>query len=102
MAVAGRLALTQARGFDLIFLDPPFGSDWPSRVRPLLGSLLADGGWVYLESETKLSHQANAQQAWAEAGFSLVRSATAGRVHYHLLKFQGSSFYEDCGLSRNV
>ena len=102
MAVATRLALTQARGFDLIFLDPPFGSDWPSRVRPLLGSLLADGGWVYLESETKLSNQANAQQAWAEAGFSLVRSATAGRVHYHLLKFQGSNFYEDCGLSRNV
>jgi len=102
MAVATRLALTQARGFDLIFLDPPFGSDWPSRVRPLLGSLLADGGWVYLESETKLSNQANAQQAWAEAGFSLVRSATAGRVHYHLLKFQGCSFYEDCGLSRNV
>jgi 16S rRNA (guanine(966)-N(2))-methyltransferase RsmD len=102
MAVATRLALTQARGFDLIFLDPPFGSDWPSRVRPLLGSLLADGGWVYLESETKLSNQANAQQAWAEAGLSLVRSATAGRVHYHLLKFQGSNFYEDCGLSRNV
>ena len=102
LAVAARLGLTQARGFDLIFLDPPFGSDWPSRVRPLLGPLLADGGWVYLEAETKLSNQADTQQVWAEAGFSLVRSASAGRVHYHLLKFQGSSFYEDCGLSRNV
>jgi 16S rRNA G966 N2-methylase RsmD len=102
LAVAARLGLTQARGFDLIFLDPPFGSDWPSRVRPLLGPLLADGGWVYLEAETKLSTPADGHQAWAEAGFSLVRSASAGRVHYHLLKFQGPSFYEDCGLSRNI
>ena len=102
MAVAARLALTQARGFDLIFLDPPFGVDWPQRVRPLLGPLLADGGWVYLEAETKLTHEAEAYPAWADAGFTVVRSASAGRVHYHLLKFQGSSFYEDCGLSRNV
>jgi len=102
MAVAARLALAQARGFDLIFLDPPFGVDWPQRVRPLLGPLLADGGWVYLEAETKLTHEAEAYPAWADAGFTVVRSASAGRVHYHLLKFQGSSFYEDCGLSRNV
>lgn len=102
MAVASRLARTHPRGFDLIFLDPPFGADWPSRVRPLLGPLLADGGWVYLEAETSLHSQADAYPAWAEAGFTMVRSAGAGRVHYHLLKFQDSSFYEDCGLSRNV
>ena len=102
MAVAARLALTQAREFDLVFLDPPFGADWPTRIRPLLGPLLAAGGWVYLEAETKLNHQAEAYPAWADAGFTVVRSASAGRVHYHLLKFQGSSFYEDCGLSRNV
>ena len=100
--VGGRLARVHPRGFDLVLLDPPYGAGWPKRVRPLLGPLLADGGWVYLEAEAALAAQAGEPEAWAGAGFTLVRSGSAGRVHYHLLRFQSSSCHEDCGLSGNV
>jgi 16S rRNA (guanine(966)-N(2))-methyltransferase RsmD len=102
LIVGRRLALKQPRGFDLILLDPPFGAGWPQRVRPLLGPLLADGGWVYLEAEAALATQAGEPEAWAGAGFTLARSGSAGRVHYHLLQFQSSSCHEDCGLSGNI
>jgi hypothetical protein len=100
--MGGRLALAHPRGFDLVLLDPPYGAGWLKRVRPLLGPLLADGGWVYLEAEAALATQAGEPEAWAGAGFTLVRSGSAGRVHYHLLRFQSSSCHEDCGLSGNV
>jgi len=100
--MGGRLALAHPRGFDLVLLDPPYGAGWLKRVRPLLGPLLADGGWVYLEAEAALATQVGEAEAWAGAGFTLVRSGSAGRVHYHLLRFQSSSCHEDCGLSGNV
>src|SRR5690606_37669979 len=63
-------------GFDLIFLDPPFGQ---GRLEPLwqpVASALAPDGLVYVEAE---AHQ-------APPGFTIVRESKAGAVHFHLLE----------------
>ncbi len=67
-----------ASRFDLIFLDPPFGKDWLTRIWPLLPAVLADHALVYVEAEKALE---------PPPGFELVRQDKAGAVHYHLLKF---------------
>ncbi len=71
-------ALRAARGYDLVFLDPPFGQGWPARIWPLLPAALAPGALVYIEAETALE---------APSGFELLRQDKAGAVHYHLLQF---------------
>ena len=40
-----------SRPYDIAFLDPPFGSGLLEGALPLLPPLLADGAWLYLESE---------------------------------------------------
>ncbi|HXH01622.1 MAG TPA: 16S rRNA (guanine(966)-N(2))-methyltransferase RsmD [Xanthomonadaceae bacterium] len=37
--------------YDIAFLDPPFGSGLLEAALPLLPPVLADGAWLYLESE---------------------------------------------------
>ncbi len=79
-------ALTVARGFDaasfdLVLLDPPFDA---GLVEPALAAalrLLAPGGLAYVESGAALTGAAA-----AGAGFTIVRAARAGRVHFHLLQ----------------
>lgn len=67
----------QNRRFDVIFLDPPFGEDpWPWLL-PGCAERLAPGGFVYAEA---------ARQITPPPPLSLHRHATAGRVHYHLLR----------------
>ena len=65
--------------FDLLMLDPPFGQDWLDRLWPLIPGALADGGLLYLEAEHTTGDPPD--------GFSLLRQARAGRVHFHLLQF---------------
>jgi len=36
--------------FDLIFIDPPFGSDYAQKILPMLTPWLADRAWVYVET----------------------------------------------------
>lgn len=75
-----RLLQQRPERFDVIFLDPPFHADWWPRVAPAVWPLLKPEGWVYWEADAALT----AAQA-ADYGFSVVRAARAGQVHYHLL-----------------
>lgn len=74
MVVLKRL---EASKFDLIFLDPPFGADWLSKVWPALPNLLEPNGLVYIEAENAIS---------CPEGYTLLRQDRAGAVHYHLFQ----------------
>jgi 16S rRNA (guanine966-N2)-methyltransferase len=63
--------------FDVIFLDPPFNSDYLSQTLPLLANRLTQDGKVYLESGTVFEPGA----AWR-----VVKRARAGAVHYQLIE----------------
>ncbi len=69
--------------FDLVFLDPPFGSDVLARLLPLVVERLAPGGAVYVESSHALAP--DAPPLASAPGLLLHRAARAGQVHYHLL-----------------
>ncbi len=65
--------------FDVIFLDPPFKSDYLPRLLKLLENSLAEGGMVYVESGGAFEPD----KAWR-----VVKQAKAGAVHYQLLERQ--------------
>lgn len=73
--------------FDLIFLDPPFGQGWLKRVLPRAWSILKPGGRLYVEAEAPLVPGGSEWPALPDGGhdLTLLRSAKAGQVHYHLL-----------------
>lgn len=75
-AVLGQLA----GPFDLVFLDPPYGSGELPRVLEVLASrgLVVPGGRVYLEDAA--AHGVPE----LPAGWTLLRSKRAGNVGYHL------------------
>jgi 16S rRNA (guanine966-N2)-methyltransferase len=70
-------------GFDLIFLDPPFGKDLLAKLWPTLSELLNNNGKVYVESEEPI--EALLQRLNVEAQWRVERAANAGQVYYHLL-----------------
>jgi 16S rRNA (guanine(966)-N(2))-methyltransferase RsmD len=72
-------------GFDVVFLDPPFGAGllWPA-VDAVL-PLLAAGGLVYAEADAPI-----APDEAAAKGLEVVRSARAGRVCFHLLQLRNA------------
>jgi 16S rRNA (guanine966-N2)-methyltransferase len=78
-----RLSRTQAERFDLVFLDPPFGQGWVTRLLPSLTPLLAPGALVYVESEQALTE--------ISGNWLLERSGRAGQVHYHVFRWGGSA-----------
>jgi 16S rRNA (guanine966-N2)-methyltransferase len=63
--------------FDVIFLDPPFDSDYLPNLLPLLVDKLAQNGVVYLESGKSFE---------PEAPWQVKKKARAGAVHYQLLR----------------
>ena len=65
------------RKFDLVFLDPPYRQSWLDRVWPLLPTIVADGGRVYVEAESELS---------PPPPWRVVRQGRAGQVFHHLLE----------------
>jgi 16S rRNA (guanine(966)-N(2))-methyltransferase RsmD len=74
-------AASQADGaaparFDLVLLDPPFGTGLAGPAVAAAAPLVVPGGWLYLE----------AAERWPEppAGFSVHRALRAGAVHAHL------------------
>lgn len=86
LSVASGLAAragTEGSRFQLIFLDPPYHSDWLVKILPLCERLLADGGVVYAEAEMALD--GDAPPDWL-AGWNVVRADKAGMVFYHLLQ----------------
>jgi 16S rRNA (guanine966-N2)-methyltransferase len=72
-----------AKGFDLIFADPPYHQNWLERVMPLCAQVLTPTGLLYVESEQALD--GDAAPAWM-AFWEIVRADKAGMVFYHLLR----------------
>lgn len=64
--------------YDVIFLDPPFQSDFLIKVLPLLGNRLSEAGTVYIESGEPF--QADT------AEWKVTKQAKAGKVYYQLLQ----------------
>lgn len=88
LAVASSLASGAAKGFEVIFLDPPYHRDWLVKILPVCERLLADGGMVYAEAEVPLDGESPPD--WME-GWKVVRADKAGMVFYHLLQRNGPS-----------
>jgi len=72
------MARAQAGRFDLVFLDPPFGSDLAEQALLQAARLVADGGFIYLEARQALPT--------APEGWVMHRHGRAGTVHFHLLQ----------------
>jgi len=70
----------EKRTFDVIFLDPPFGSDAWDALLPVAADRLALSGMLYVEAPTTVD---------APSGLEVWRSDRAGQVHYHLLRRAG-------------
>jgi 16S rRNA (guanine966-N2)-methyltransferase len=71
-------AATTPGQFDIVFVDPPYGSGLAEAVLPRLPRLLATDALVYVESERALS----APQPWRR-----VKGGRAGAAHYGLLEW---------------
>ena len=39
-----------SKRFDLVFIDPPFGTEYAQQILPLISPWLADSAWVYVET----------------------------------------------------
>lgn len=63
--------------FDVVFLDPPFQSDYLARLWPLMAGLLAPEGMLYVESGGTVE----APHSW-----QVIKRGKAGAVHYQLFK----------------
>lgn len=64
--------------FDVIFLDPPFQSDYLEKLLPLLAKQLSPQGMLYIESGTLFE----AGEPW-----QVIKRDKAGAVHYQLMQY---------------
>ena len=62
--------------FDVIFLDPPFESDYLPRLLEILPQCLADNGVVYIESGAAIE---------VPSPWQVIKSGKAGQVWYQLI-----------------
>ena len=69
------------RGFDAVFLDPPFDAGLWDKALRAAEPALADGGAIYLEAPAEWT-----DVQLAPAGLALERHLKAGAVHAHLLR----------------
>lgn len=73
-------ALEFARGahsrFDVVFVDPPYRLGLQAEALGVVAGLLAEGGRVYVESDAAIE---------PPHGWTSVKHARAGRVHFYLL-----------------
>lgn len=70
------------RSFDIVFLDPPFGEELLPRALEATAPLVAEQGYLYVESGEPLVMDAIEPLA----GWTMVRQGKAGAVFYHLLQ----------------
>jgi 16S rRNA (guanine966-N2)-methyltransferase len=70
-------ARLQNRPFDVIFLDPPFQSDYLPKLLPLLADKLTENGLIYVESGEPFT---------ADTPWQIVKQARAGAVFYQLIQ----------------
>ena len=64
--------------FDVIFLDPPFKSDYLEKLLPLLTKQLSPQGLLYIESGTLFEPG----EPW-----HVIKRGKAGAVHYQLIQY---------------
>ena len=64
--------------FDVVFLDPPFGSTLLAQALPLLAPLLRPEARVYVESAAVFA---------PNEGWRVLRQGRAGQVHYTLVTY---------------
>ena len=74
---------TSHERFDVIFVDPPFGSDLLVAVLPKLAARLAEGGLVYAEWNSALPEMI---ETIAPGRWLIVKQGRAGAVHFALLQ----------------
>ena len=72
---------TDARRYDVVFLDPPFRLGWLPRLLPLLSVRLEPEARAYLETE---------EPVVMPAGFEVLKQARVGQVHGLLIKYPQS------------
>jgi len=66
--------------YDVIFLDPPFDSDYLPRLLEILPQRLNENGVLYVETGVEII----VPQPW-----QIMKSGRAGQVHYQLLRRDG-------------
>jgi 16S rRNA (guanine(966)-N(2))-methyltransferase RsmD len=71
-------AVDEAARFDLVFLDPPFGSNLLAQALPRVAALLRPRARVYAESATAFAQL---------SGWRILRQGRAGQVHYTLVTY---------------
>jgi len=71
-----------ATPFDVVFLDPPYRQ---GLVAPAMARLV-ERGWLAPAASVYLEHEADMDPPPLPAGWHFFRSATAGRVRYHLAR----------------
>lgn len=98
-----KACMTQGEGgsFDLVFLDPPYHLAWVEKMLPLCAGVLANNGYLYVETEMALvegkaplleSTKASKGKSLTHPpmrlpqGWKIVRADRAGSVFYHLLQ----------------
>ena len=72
---AARFLRDDVRTFDVVFFDPPFQSDYYTRLWPALEARVKPLGRVYVESP----------RAFAAAGWQALKAKRSGQVFYQLL-----------------
>lgn len=65
--------------FDLVFIDPPFGTDYAQQLIPLLGPWLSDLAWVYVETGRSTLIE-------VPSTFQLYREGSTREVWYRLFR----------------
>jgi 16S rRNA (guanine966-N2)-methyltransferase len=76
MDALAALSRHSAERFDLVFLDPPFQSQWLEKIMPPLLPLLKTNARLYIEASSVFEHP----------GLELLKAGQAGQVHYHLFQ----------------
>jgi 16S rRNA (guanine966-N2)-methyltransferase len=71
-------------GFDVVFLDPPYGERLLDKALAAVGMVLAPGALVYVEDSATLD-----EPRLHAAGFHIVRQDRAGQVNFALLSAAG-------------
>jgi len=71
------MARAAPQGFELVMLDPPFDAGLHASALAAALPLVADDGFIYVESPQPLSE--------APPGWAMHRHGRAGAVHFHLL-----------------
>src|SRR5579859_7784705 len=82
---AARFLRTPAKAFDIVFLDPPFGTNALAEYVPMLDS----GTWLAARSLVYLENERSAGVPSLPAHWELLKSKSAGEVGYHLARVNG-------------